>query len=300
VAFTVLALGMVERGSVGAETSNATGLRLEPTAVRINLEAGDRVERSLEIRNFDDQPVGVEMSVRPYWVMDADYQPIFSQNNYYTEIVNWVSFDRENFEIPAKGKANAKYIVTVPDDPPRGGQYAAVFASVRREDEGALGRIDRLTHLVYTRVNGDTREEFEIKDMDLPWLVSDRKPEEKVLRGTARVVNTGNVDVEARQVLILRSLFFGSKLYERVDDKVVLPETERNLALGYDEGQPVFGVFRAEYEVSVGTEMEQAFVILVIAPQWLMVLSAVVLIVGAGVLIVVLFKKIRDPRSYRP
>jgi len=264
------------------------------------LDPGDRVERSIEVQNFDSVPVKIEMSVRPYWVVDADYQPTFLEKNYYTQIVDWVSFDKQEFEVPPKGKVDTKYVVTVPDGPPAGGQYAAVFASSRAEGDGVLSQVNRLTHLLYTRVNGDTREEFEIMDMDLPWLVSDRKPEEKVLRGSARVVNTGNVDVEARQILTLRSLFFGSKLYERVDDKVVLPETERNLALECGEGQPEFGIFRAEYEVSVGSEVQQRFVILVIAPRWLMVLSAVILVLGAGILAVVLFKRIRGPQPLSP
>lgn len=282
------------RAEVSAEENISSGLQLYPSSARFSLDPSDNVKRNIEVTNLGQTKIDFEVSARPYTVISPTYTPVFSDENYYTQIADWVEFKQKNYTIEPNQKINVSFNINVPDDPPQGGQYAVIFITTKptNDENTALQRVDRLTHILYTRVNGDTREESKIAWADFPWLAVERgEMDDGRVKSSSNVVNDGNVDIDVTQRLTVSSLFFGQKVYENEERKIVLPETNRDLSLDWPD-QPYFGIYRGNYTVETPNETVNKFVILVIGPQWLLLTLGGILGLASLILIIFLIRKV--------
>lgn len=270
-----------------AEEVNTGGVKVQisPNIQKMELDPGAVYKNNFTITNNGSTPFSYKLVVSPYSVEDTTYAPIYSVENAYTQITNWISFDDKEFEgvvEPAISKV-INYTVTVPDDVPSGGQYAVIFVQSKEASETgeSIQTIASPGLVLVARVNGDTRETGEIKDLNIPTFLLNPP-----VSASATFVNDGNVDVEAKMTLKIENYFSGEVIYDGTKEpleKTLFPGTTRDLSISWSN-VPRLGILKvtlsAEYPGDAAVKTRTVF----ICPIWfiaLIVLFIIVIIIRA-------------------
>lgn len=289
-----------------AEEKPAVWLQIQPTAVRMGLKPGDVVEQEFKVSNIGSGDFTFKVYAAPYSVIGDDYQNNFSNETNYTQISRWISFEQSEYRLAVGEEQVVKFKVTVPEDVAAGGQYAVVFAEaegdtggmeVSSSTGGSVKAVSRVGLVIYASVAGETRNESEIADFELPtMLFSFDAPD---VTAHARVKNTGNVDFEAKYSLKVNYFFGGGEAYTEEKTYLIFPETERFVEMAW-EGTPLLGFFNVTFSVTAGGKTEEVTKFVMVLPPWVLILAIVVLtILIVGITLMVVERKKRKKSGFR-
>lgn len=289
VGFVVLGLSalalVMNFSSVSAEDEARSSLVFGPTSQRIVLEPGESYRGSVYISNpaYSVEDARFQLSVTPYGVSNSNYDPTFSEENVYTQIVNWITLDETEGSVSPNEKKDIGFTVNVPEDAPAGGQYATIMAQDTThlgegvEGNVSISNITAIGSIVVADVSGETRAEGKITENKLPSFLFSSP-----LTATALVENNGNVHTEAEYVLQVWPLFSNEEICtneENPDTDLILPETEKYHTQECD--LPAVGIFKAKQTVKIFGEVSTVEQTVFICPLWLLfiILFAIALII---------------------
>lgn len=256
----------------------AVHLQVSPAKTRLSLEPGASYVASMTVMNAGKIPFHYTTDATPYSVTDENYTPNYSDKVNYSQIADWVTFDKATEEgtIEPGKEVEVAFTINVPKDAPAGGQYAAIMAQTDagNAEDANIKTINRVGMILYASVAGDTREEGLIKSNSLPTLVFNPPVNASIL-----VENTGNVEATATTNLRIWKLFDPETIYnnDASPSKIdVIPGTSRFNTLTWNEA-PKIGVFWAEQTVNYlgKTSVNHKFII--ICPIWLMIIIFAIL-----------------------
>ena len=145
--------------------------------------------------------------------------------------------------------------------------------------------------IVYGRTNGDTVEEGNITDYNIPGFLTSGN-----ISATSKVKNSGNTDFEAEYVLSIKSIL-GAELYKKQSSYNILPDTERRVNLEWAD-TPFMGIFKVYFKVhapgSEGTREEER---LVIKFPIIMIILTILILTGLIVGVIIAIRKRRERNS---
>lgn len=282
-------------------------IQLSPVSNQVILEKGKSAEYTMTVRNSGSSDFTYHIYATPYYVTDEDYNVNFSTETDRTQVARWIKFyqgdklvERPSFSIKSGETQNIKYVIETPESVPAGGQYAAIFAET---DAGAKSQGDsnegsgirtasRVGLVVYGRTDGETIEDSEITDFNVPGFLTSGN-----ITTTSKVKNLGNTDFEVEYNLTVRSIL-GAELYNKRTSYNILPDTERRVNLDWTE-TPFMGIFKVYYKVSApgekGTREEEKLVIKF--PIAMIILTILVLTgLTIGIIMAVRKRKERNAR----
>ncbi len=239
LAATVASLCVVLPAHAVSPSNQLSEMTVSPTSQRFELKPGEHETRSFNVLNSaGDSPIDVTISVEPYQVKNAQYEPEFTKQTERTQISRWVTFDKTRYRIEPGQRAEISYTVNVPQDIPAGGQYAVIFAETDAAPQQVSGvsAKKRAGMLLYARAAGNTREDSEAT-LKLPGLFQSNDVDVKTL-----VRNTGNVDFEAKLSYDIKDLF-GKTVYSQEKPAMVIPDSEREIVDSWTK-RPLFGIFQ--------------------------------------------------------
>lgn len=259
------------RGAAASDGGNS--LTFGPTSQRVSLKPGEKYRSSVTVSNPANSTKDTKfiLYVRPYSVVNDDYDPAFDQMGTYTQIVDWITLDKTEGTVAPNDNMEIGFTIHVPEDAPAGGQYAAIVAqdvTDLSDNNGGMqiGSISAIGSIVVADIAGQTREYGEIIENSLPGF-SFNAP----YTASAGVKNTGNVHTDAKSVLQVWPLFSDEEIYtnEESEDngKLVLPDTSRYFFNTWNDA-PVFGIFRARQTVTIFDETSVNEKIIVLCPIW--------------------------------
>ncbi len=251
-------------------------MQINPSEQEIDLLPGTVTTNTLKIQNIGRLGFSVNMLVKPYQVTNEAYDPDFYTEESYTLLKNWITFSENEFYLEAGAEKEVTYTVTVPDDIPGGGQYAAIIAETRDGmDPNATFRVvSQLACLVFAHVAGEEHVGGVLMSHSLPSFILGSD-----FSSNATIKNDGNVDFRATQTLTIYDFFKNTVVfspdYVAENGKtpgratpIILPETSRSSRLTW-EGAPQLGVFRAVQTISFLDQNYTFEQIVFICPIWL-------------------------------
>lgn len=288
---------------VSALESGDIVMQINPAEQELDLAPGTVTTSTIKVQNIGRLGFSVKLSVQPYQVTNENYDPDFYTENSYTLLKNWITFSETEFYLDAGTEKEVEYTVTVPDDIPGGGQYAAIIVETRDGmDPNATFRIvSQLACLIFAHVSGEEHIGGVLMSHSLPNFILGND-----FSSSATIKNDGNIDFRATQTLTIYDFFTGNEVfspdYIAENGKtpgratpVILPETSRASRLTW-EGAPQLGVFRAIQTISFLDENYTFEQIVFICPIWLA--GVVVFLIALMIFWIIL--RIRHRKHNRP
>jgi hypothetical protein len=211
----------------------AVQLQISPTTQRFEFNPGENYEGTLELINAGRQEFSYRVYAAPYSVSNDQYDADFNTPTSGTLIVDWIKIATDDGRLAPGEATKIDYLVTVPQDIPAAGQYAAIFVETVPDANAAPTQgviiTQRVAMLLFARLNGETKEEGEVVSQELAgWWWSPPVTTDSV------VANTGNIDFEVNYFLRVTD----SRGRERLVDQrsvILLPQTQRAVELSWDD-----------------------------------------------------------------
>lgn len=261
-------------------------LRITPTSFNYELDPGETVTGSFELKNIGDFALDYSVKASPYYTESDDKGKVdvrYDVENSYTQIADWVTFDKDSGTLGADEAVKISFVIKVPSDAPGGGQYTALLASTRgRKSENDsnkeginVGEVTSLGPVVYAKVNGETRKTGEILKNETNGFLFNPP-----ISVNSIVKNTGNIHTKATYIMRVYPFFSEESIYNNEDNPItvpVLPNTTRyyELSWGADQGAPSIGIFKVQSEVKIFDEVSKIEQVVIICPMWVLILISI-------------------------
>ncbi len=308
LALGISLVGVAPSAFAEGETNKSTGtfdttpeLSVSPATASVSLKPGASVDYTLVVTNDKNEDLKITAYVAPYSIQNEEYDVDFEKETNRTQLSRWVKFVNEDGSvvdtykstIPANGKSYVNYRVTIPEDIPAGGQYAAIFIQTGVEakplETSGLQAVSRVGVILYGRGIGETDERAEISEVNVPTLLLNGPIEVSAL-----VANQGNTDIEVEYSFTVTSIV-GNELYHNEGKDPILPDASRRLRQQWENTQPM-GIFRINYRVSTLDEVREVSKLVIILPVYMIVLAFFILTLLV-IWIIILIRKRRERKS---
>ena len=268
---TIAALSLVAAMLLGlfvtSKSCFADGFTLSPINQDKVLIPGteDVVTITLSNPSSATGPTDYEISVGPF-KMDDKGEVVFENDEDYSQIVNWVTFDEKTGTLKPNESKDIAFKIKVPTDAPAGGQYLAVTVTVDGGSNGMIQEKYAMNHLVYAEVAGKTVRKGELNSMDAPGFMFGGN-----ITAGASVTNLGNVHARVKHTLKITPLFGKDEVFSNEDkpqENVILPGATRYSSVEWEE-TPSIGIFNLSYTVEFEGVKDELTKTVIICPLWL-------------------------------
>ena len=264
--------------STNVHANGQTHPLISPAKQSISLEPGEHYEGTFSVHNVGSEDFSYTVYATPYSAIDENYSIDYTNQNSYTQISEWISFDITSGHLDPGEVQEIKYTVDVPMNVPGGGQYAALMVETGdTRDQHNIGVVNRIGMVLYSDVSGETVKKGKVLENKIPRFFLSPP-----ITATSIVENTGNVHDDAVYILRVYPLFSNEEIYSNEEEslansRVIMPETRRFVSQSWD-GAPRLGIFRVQQEVRIfdDTSIEQKYVI--ICPLWFIIIIILIII----------------------
>lgn len=316
---TVVSSGVYAEGEEEPATSDdatsvsGTSISLMPVSKVLQISSASVYEDKITVSNDGGEEIKIEVYAAPYSYVFSESEGIyklgFNNENNYTQITRWISFDTGNgewatkaeFTVPAHGSLDVKYKISTPDSIPAGGQYAVIFAHTLTGVVSSNGIKTEASPgmVIYGRSNeGETKISAGVSDLKVGYGTVENDSRKDVFYASAKVKNDGNVDFSAVGKLRVESILGGGN-YETPSNAgriSVIPEAELTVSDEWKDS-PSFGLYKVSWTVTAGESTETIETIIFVNPlPAIIVLILVLTIIIVWVTIVVRKRKERQSR----
>ena len=274
---TFLVLGfLTPHNSVYAEGAT---FQVSPMNQKISLIPGERTYGTFKVTNPDTNPSNFHftLSVEPFTV-DSDYNIKYENNGDYNQIVDWITIEGNEAELPPNNTATVHFYIDTPENAPAGGQYVAIVVKSAGNDDSKEGLNIKsnfgITHAIFAEVAGETIRKGEVDSINLPSFLFSGN-----ITGTATVKNVGNVHSDAAYTLQVFPIFSDEEIYTNEENPLtntILPEATRTTMLSWDE-TPSIGIFHVIYNVEFEGVNQKVDKMVIVCPLWLLFIIAVII-----------------------
>lgn len=287
------------------DSANSTSLmKISPVSNRIILKAGQSLDYSMSVTNISEIGYKYTVYAAPYSVVNEKYEEDFTNQSTRTQLSRWIKFyaddgslvDTYDGFIEAGAEKIINYRVSVPEDIPAGGQYAAIFTQTDSSNMGTetnttgINTVSRLAMLLYGRTNGETNESAEIADYKLPYFLTSGP-----ITASSLVRNTGNTDFLAKYSFSVKSIT-GADICTEENERVVLPEETGRRSNFSCSDIGTMGIFKVTYKVEVPGQTKEETHLVIVLPVY-MIIIAIILLTLLVAWIIILVRKRRERKS---
>ena len=263
---------------------------VSPMNQKIVLTPGETYNGSFRIVNpgSNTTDFSYKLEVSPFYV-DDDYHVVYENNGDYTQMVNWMTVDKDKGTIAPNNVAEVHFAIDVPRNAPAGGQYAAIMVSSDGNGDALqnglnLERTYSIAHIIYAEVAGTTRRGGEIYNANVQGFILDGD-----ISGVSSIRNDGNVHGTAKYTLQVWPLFSSEEVYtneENPVEKTVLPGRTLTNSVAW-EGSPLAGIFNVKYTVDFEGVTTEVSKLVIKCPIWMLL---IIVLVIAGIVVWIMYK----------
>lgn len=272
-----------------------------PMSQRFSLEPGKTYSGSLSIVNPADatDDFHYSVSVSPYGVMGEEYTADLVTMTNRSEIVKWIKIEEPTGRVKPNETKEVKFTITVPQNAPAGGQYAAIAVSSNEDvaaSEGvAVNNVFELASLVYATVSGTTEHKGEILENNFPGFVVSAP-----ITLSAKISNEGNIHEDATFVITVKNFFTGEVILPTEDNEghyneLIMPESTRDITREVND-LPALGVVKVSQTIYYLGDVKSVEKNVIICPIWFMFLVGLTILAIIGTIIGLVIKHKRKAR----
>ena len=258
-----------------------------------NLEPGQTYTGSITVINpaTAEEDFYYSVSVAPYGVMGTNYAANLTSETGYTQLAKWITIDEPTGTISPNGVATVNYTITVPENAPGGGQYAALIVSkdpkvVEGMDKGvSVQDVYEMASLIYADIAGETIHKGEILENNISAFVVNPKIDLGVL-----ISNGGNVHEIATIIIEATDFFTGDVILEAEDKtdyytELIMPESTRYVERSINNNLPQLGVVKVSQTVYYNGGYSKQERDVIICPIWFLLLIFFILFMLVGMIV---------------
>lgn len=260
---------------------NTNLFTVTPMNHNVNLDPGEVYTGVIKVTNPADATTNFKykIEVSPYGVTEDGSTANFSKETAYTQIVKWITIDEPEGEVEPNNTKEVKFTITVPENAPGGGQYAAIMVGSNNDSEAGenlnVQNVFEMASLVYAEINGEIHKDAKIEQNNIPGFVTGAP----ITLG-ASFVNNGNIHEQALVMISAKDVFTGRVIVSSENEsdyftELIMPESTRHVERNINEGLPLLGIVHVEQSISYGGEFSKEEKNVIICPIWFMALVAV-------------------------
>ncbi len=248
-----------------------------PMSQRFSLEPGEVYTGKVTVVNPADatENFAYKVSVTPYSVMGRDYTVDLATENNRSMITKWIKIDEPTGEIAPNESKDVEFTITVPEDVPAGGQYAAITVasddSLESNEGVAVQSVFEMASIIYGSVAGETKRSGDILENYVPGF-------SVVVPVKLRAVlqNEGNIHEDATFIIQVSNAFTGTVILPTEGDdgiynEVVMPETTRDVERNVSN-LPSIGIMKISQTIYYNGKVETKEKNVIICPIWFLAL----------------------------
>lgn len=274
--FTTLLITFVTVFNITGSAFADGSISLSPMTTKLILAPGETYHGSVTVFNQGSNSDAFEYKaeVRPFYV-DEDYNSHYEEKNDYNQIVDWMVLSNETGIIAPNSGADIDYTITVPQNAPSGGQYAAIRVSNTigdsKTDADGIGTNIKVSYgiayNIFAEIIGTSNHRGEILEASMPSFLLGGN-----ISASSSIKNTGNVHGTAYYKLQVFPLFSSEEVYTNEEDpdiKTILPDRTLYNETVWSDTPPV-GIFNVVYTVEFEGVTQQVSKMVIICPIWLL------------------------------
>lgn len=266
--------------------TNNLPVAISPGSQEIMLVPGESYDGEFSIINTFSGMDSVHYSVNiaPMTVEDENFSLDFKDVTDFSQIIDWIEVENPEGDLNVGENIKIKYHISVPENPPAGGQYAAFLVSTSKpgstlESDSAEGiegvtlhTRSQIAMLLYAIVSGETVVEGTVIENNIPQFFIDCP-----VKVSSLLSNTGNVHSNATYKMRIYSLFSQEEIYTNEESPItnlIIPGSKFYSEKTWDE-TPRLGVFRVEQEIDFAGNINLESRVVLVSPLWFVVLCLV-------------------------
>lgn len=170
-----------------------------------DVDPGQRIEDSLRVRNFDEEPLSLSVYASDALTTSSGALDLLPAGEQPTGVGAWIVPDVAAVEVPPQDHVDVPFTMVVPGNTESGDHTGGIVTSFRAPGTDAEGRavvVDRrLGSRVHVRVGGELHPRLEVTDLTVEYAGTANPLGTGDLRVTYTVTNTGNVRLAATQLV---------------------------------------------------------------------------------------------------
>ena len=267
--------------TAGSTPVSADGITMSPMKTEIHLEPGEIYHGKFSVLSPSTNTTTVKysVSIRPFYVTE-DYDMMLDTVSEANQIMEWITIDDDTTgTLDVEETKDIHFTITVPDDVPDGGQYAAIMVMLDPgESDNSEGIVISdsvaVLHTIFADMGGEARRGGEIKNLSVSGFLFDGD-----ITASSMVYNTGNVHSNATYKLSIYPLFSDEEIHTNEDNpltRLVMPERVLYVETAWPD-TPSFGVYRVVYTVEFEGKSESLTKTVIVCPPWLIVMALVLI-----------------------
>ena len=253
-----------------------------PMSQQMSLQAGKTYRGSITVSNpaesTDDFYYAA--SVSPYNVINNEYEADLSTKSDYSMITDWITIEEPTGHVRPNNTKQLNFLITVPENAPAGGQYAAINVrsnAPKGADGGAiLQDVYEFASIIYADIAGETVHAGEVTENHIPGFATALP-----VSVSALITNTGNVHENAYITIKVKNIITGDTVYPTDDQtgefaEIIMPETTRLISRELT-GLSQLGLYEVTHDIEYLGETHYNTGVLMVCPLWFLILVVVTL-----------------------
>ena len=263
--------------------NNTNEFSVTPMNQMIDLVPGKTYNLSITILNPVNATEALDYKayVAPYSVVTEDYDADVATKTAHTGMADWITIANPTGTLAPNESTELEFTITVPEDAPGGGQYAAIIVGIDNEnkthDNVVVANVLEIASVLYAKVDGKITHAGQILQNNVPFFVFD-----PTINVSTLIENTGNMHEIASGTITATNVFTGdtlasAELDNGVYTELVMPDTKRFISKEINE-LPMIGIINVQQNVYYNGEISTVQNNVIICPVWFLVLIILTII----------------------
>ena len=278
--------------------SSGNEFSVTPMNQMIELVPGETYTFSITVSNPVNSAENFDYKVyaTPYSVVTEEYDADVAKKTDYTRMVDWITIAEPTGTIVPNETKDIEFIITVPENAPGGGQYAAIVVGADDKDEAngstAVTNVLEIASILYAKVDGEIVHKGEVVENNVPGFLVDNP-----MTISSLIVNTGNVHEIAEIVIKATNVFTGETIASAELDngsyaELIMPDSQKFINKKIDE-LPLLGIVNVRQDIYYNGEVSTTEKNVLICPIWFLMLVALLVMA----IVVKIVKTIRSHKK---
>ena len=211
----------------------------------------------------------------PYSVATEGYDVDVATKTNYTRMADWITISEPTGTLAPNQQKELDFTITVPENAPGGGQYAAIIVGVDNENKThnnmGVTNVLEIASVLYAKVDGEIIHKGEVLENNVPEFTFDPKIDVSFLMSNeGNMHEIASITIKATNVFtneIIASAELGNGVYT----EIVMPDTQRFINEEITE-LPMMGIVNIQQNIYYNGETSTVEKNVIICPAWLLIL----------------------------
>lgn len=255
----------------------ANEFSVTPMNQMVDLVPGETYNFSITVLNPVNSVENLDYKAyaAPYSVANEGYDADVVTRTDRTQMVDWITIHEPTGTLAPNESKELEFTITVPEDAPGGGQYAAIVVGINNEnkthDNMMVSNVLEIASVLYAKVDGEIIHKGEILENNVPGF-SAIAP----VTVSSLINNEGNMHEIAEITITATNAFTGevymsSGLDNGTFAELIMPDSTKYISKEIED-LPLIGIIRVKQDIYYNYAMSTVEKNVIVCPIWFLVL----------------------------